>query len=668
MCGIAGIVSFDGSVPVRPGTLAACSRAIAHRGPDAERIWLSHPDDPRRALETEVVGTASRSPSVGLAFRRLSVLDPDPRAMQPMHSRDGRFTLVFNGEIYNFCGLRDELLRLDSDPFVTTGDSEVLLRAWQIWGVETLSKLNGMFAFAIWDARDACLWLARDRLGQKPLYVELLVDHDRSGQAGHQAPLRAASFASEPRGVARLERDPSAGELDDLALRDYLRYGYSPRSMLGDLRQLEPGTWWRLAASGLSSGRYFDATWGEGIDRSRTRVSAAEVRGAVMRAVERQLVSDVPLGVFLSGGIDSSIVARCAREFGGVRTFSIGFDEPRYDESAYAEEVARHLGAAHETMRLTPRVVEDLPRLVAAFGEPFADSSMIPTHELCRVTRDRVTVALSGDGGDELFGGYERYLAMAHARKLDAFAMVAGLGRWMSRGHPKSKWARGGRFLASAGKSPAERYDGWMRIFDEPTLEGLLATQDQQGMNARDRWPRIRSLFQSVMQQSGRDVVESAAAVDRVSYLPGDLLAKVDRCSMLHGLEVRSPFMDHELVALAAGLDERQLIGGGGKRMLREAFGGDLPASVFRRRKMGFAVPIGEWFRGEMRGYLRDHVLSGDGLIGQRMKKRVVEQMVDEHETGYRDHAQRLYALLILEMWWKQQTKKPRPSVYDKMA
>lgn len=659
------MISFDASVPVRRGVLERCSHRIRHRGPDADRIWMSHPEADERGRSSEVGGAASDRARAGMAFRRLSILDPDERAMQPMRSRDGRFVLVFNGEIYNFRALRDALLAIDAEPFVTSGDSEVLLRAWQAWGVQALSKLNGMFALAMWDTRESCLWLARDRMGQKPLYVELLEGSDG---------VRAVSFASEPMGVARLSRGAYGREIDGLALREYLRYGYSSRAMCAGLEQIEPGMWWRVDAGGFRRERYFDPTWGKGSERASEskRIeddtsgdAVGRVRAAVMRAVERQLVSDVPLGVFLSGGIDSSVVARCAREMGEVRTFSMGFEDARYDETGHAEEVARHLGTRHESLRVTSRVMETLPGMMEVFGEPFADSSMIPTEALCRAARGHVTVALSGDGGDELFGGYERYAAMTHARRLGALALFSGIGRWMSRGHPKSTWTRAGRFLATAGLSAAERYDSWMRVFDERTLQELLTRGEEQNASSGPSELGVESVYRQVHAQSGRSEVEVAMAVDRRTYLPGDLLTKVDRCSMMHGLEVRSPFMDHELVELAAGLDEGQLIGGGGKRMLREAFGGDLPVSVFGRRKMGFAVPIGEWFRGELRGLLRDHVTSSGGIIARRMDRGVVGRLVDEHESGVRDHAHRLYALMILEMWWQQQTNNPRPSVYD---
>ncbi len=632
MCGFAGVVVWDERYRVSPETLRRMSAAVAHRGPDGEGLRLT------RELEPITPDT----PQVALAFRRLAILDPDERSMQPF--TDGRRWLVFNGEIYNFRELRAELTVLrPAYEWRTTGDTEVLLAAYAEWGERCVEKLNGMFAFAVWDEVERTLFLARDRMGQKPLYYATA----DSGGYG----FAAIAFASEL-GPLQATGWTVVGSLNEGAVADVLRYGYTVGrgSAVRPCRQHG-----RLSMSyrwSPESGRATDVgcrfySHSKTSHPSRSADSAAPVtatRELVRQAVERQLVSDVPLGVFLSGGVDSSVIAACARRAGPVRTFSVAFDDPRYDESGHAAAVAKHLGTEHQTFHVTPDAVIDLPKLAAVFGEPFADSSALPTHYLARETRRYVTVALSGDGGDELFGGYDRYRAMLWGRRLRPLATdaVTAAGRRLARGHPKSWIARAGRLLASLGRSDADRYDGLMRLFDDATLAALWPGCEHRSLIA-ERFARL---------SAGRDVVQAALAVDRATYLPGDLLAKVDRCSMLHGLEVRSPFMDPDVVTFAAGLTTDQLLKGGPKRMLREAFADDLPAWVFKRRKMGFAVPVGDWFRGPLRAMLRDTLFSAHAFGRSHFDMAVVQRLVDEHQSKRVDHGQRLYALLMLELWW----------------
>ena len=367
------------------------------------------------------------------------------------------------------------------------------------------------------------------------------------------------------------------------------------------------------------------------------------IKDAVQLAVERQLVSDVPLGVLLSGGIDSSVVASCARKFGPVQTFSIRFDDARYDESEHARQIAAYIGSQHHVFHVTPKVIEDLPKLAQVFGVPFADSSALPTHYLARETRKHVKVALSGDGADELFGGYDRYLAM-QMPNLKALAVLRPVGEALAKGHPKAFFTRLGRFMKTLGAADARRYASFLRLFDAKTVKLLIG---------RDLLLDTAEFLYSQHRSRSQDAVTAALSFDRGLYLPRDLLTKVDRCSMLHGLEVRSPFMDHELVQFAAGLTTDQLLKGGPKRMLREAFKDDLPAWVFKRKKMGFAVPIGEWFRGELRAMLRDTLFASNAFGRSHFNMKVVERLVDEHESGRVDHSQRLYALLMLELWWQ---------------
>jgi asparagine synthase (glutamine-hydrolysing) len=652
MCGIVGVISWSEDHRVTRADLKRMTDAIAHRGPDGEGFYFNiDPDDRSQTISPE-------NPQVAFGFRRLAVLDPDPRSMQPFLSTDGRYVMVFNGEIYNFRELREELTRFDpSYEWRTQGDTEVLLKSYQHWGEDCLQKLNGMFALAIWDHEKKSLFLARDRMGQKPLYYRWFSAD-------------SVSFASEALAASRTI--PLLGR----QVEHYLAYGYL--DLDGDAWeqpvQVPPGKTWliskgveeRLDAGGST---FFNPASGRGTSASlvagaqppnHERGAHATIKHAVERAVERQLVSDVPLGVFLSGGVDSSVIALCARKHGPVKTFSIAFDDPRYDESPYAREVAKHLGTDHHEFRVTPNVIEDLPKLARVFGEPFADSSAIPTHYLCRETRKHVTVALSGDGGDELFGGYDRYVAMQKAQSIPRWlgVLLTPLARPFTSGHPKSRLTRGARFVSALSLAPSRRYDAFMRIFDDDLLSALL------GSDQRRRRSVVEETFEREFARTS-NVVTSALATDRVTYLPNDLLTKVDRCSMLHSLEVRSPFMDHELVELAAQLTEDQLLKGGKKRMLREAFASELPESVFKRPKMGFAVPIGEWFRGPLRAFLRDNLFASDSFAKSHFQMKAVERLVDEHESQRRDHSQRLYALLMLEMWWKYCVKESRAVSVD---
>jgi asparagine synthase (glutamine-hydrolysing) len=618
MCGIAGILSFDDGHRVTRDVLTRMAARIAHRGPDGEAAYRNHDDEIRPGR-----------PQVGMTFRRLAVLDCDERAMQPMSTAAGRFTLVFNGEIYNFRQLRAELSAVHPHhAWRTSGDSEVLLNALATWGEAALPKLRGMFAFALWDEREQSLLLARDRMGQKPLYFTL----------GRWS----VAFASEP--AALWPWADWDQEIDRAALAEYLRFGYvaPPNTIEAGVAQVMPGHTLRIQSMDRDTwvqAPYFDAN-----EIHSEPAPVQPFRSLIERAVESQLVADVPLGVFLSGGIDSSVIALCARKHGPVRTFSISFDDPRYDESAYAAEVARHLCTEHRTFHVRPDAADDLPKLAAAFGEPFGDSSALPTHYLSRETRKHVTVALSGDGGDELFGGYDRYRAIG--LPVGLLRPFAPIGRRLAGGHLKSKLTRVGRLLASAKLHASMRYLEYVSIFDSARLSSILPDHDP----AAQRSFGARWIQES--HRHPRDPVATALAVDRVTYLTNDLLYKTDRCSMLHALEVRSPFLDHDIVRAAAGLSKAMLLGGGKKRVLREAFAADLPSSVFGRPKMGFAVPIGDWLRGPLRSMLRDHLVAAGGFARQHLSMPAVETLLNEHESRRVDHAQRLYALLMLELWW----------------
>lgn len=637
MCGFAGIVVWEGRYAVNPFTLQRMCNRLAHRGPDGEGVWLNHDREPTPDL-----------PQCGLAFRRLAILDLDERSNQPFVSTDGRYTLVFNGEIYNFREVREELSRLNPEyTWRTTGDSEVLLMAFAQWRQKCVGRLNGMYAFAVWDAEEKSLSLVRDRMGQKPLFYSRL-----PGAHGRNA---AIAFASELHALRAVEWFDEA--LDPAAVSDYLRWGWiaAPHTIYASTRKLLPGTWVRCTGGTISAPQeYFNPNLAPppeaGID------FVATTRRLVTEAVRRQLVSDVPLGCFLSGGVDSSVVAAAMRATvtagQPLHTFSIGFDDVRYDETKYAAAVARHLKTKHQSFTVKPDAVEDLPKLARVYGEPFGDSSALPTHYLSRETRRHVKVALSGDGGDELFGGYDRYRAMLIGQRVQALPgplrrlVTARLWQKLPGAHPKGKLTRFKRLARSIDQPPAARYAGYLRLFDDRQLAELLNEPA-----TPPTWS-VTALYAEL--HKSRDLVQSALAADRASYLPDDLLVKLDRASMLHGLEVRSPFMDHELVRFAAVLPTDLLLKGGSKRLLREAFAPDLPAEVFKRPKMGFAVPIGEWFRRELRPMLRDLLGSKSSFASQHFRRDAVDRLVEQHEQQFTDHSQRLYALLMLELWWRQ--------------
>ena len=612
MCGIAGVVAWDAQYQIDPTILRRMADAIAHRGPDGIDLWTGE--------------------LCSLAFARLAILDLDPRAMQPM--TDGRRFLVFNGEIFNFREIRKQLESLDPDyRWKTTGDSEVILRAYDAWAEKCVDKLNGMFAFAIWDPQDRSIFLARDRMGQKPLYIAI-------------QPGRALAFASELsalRPVTWIDREIN---LDSIS--EYLQTGYiaAPATIYRGIAKLPPASWMRCAPDGATTLRkYFDPN-----EPASTEISVDAVKSAVRRAVERQLVSDVPVGCFLSGGIDSSVIATAMKSVAPnhpILTFSIGFDDPRYDETKFAAEVSAYLGTQHRQFTVRPDAAADLPKLAAVFGEPFGDSSALPTHYLARETRAFVKVALSGDGGDELFGGYDRYRAMrwgsASARMPQIFQKMAAA---VPGGHPKSSLAKARRFVAALGLPAPQRYAEYVGLFQKDLQEAIFPHRPVAARNI------VAAAYE--MLRPHRDPVQTALATDRITYLPEDLLTKLDRSSMLHALEVRSPMMDHDLVHLAAGLSTAQLLKGGPKRMLREAFAADLPPFVFRRKKMGFAVPIGQWLRDSLRPMVHDLLTAADSFAAAHFQGKIVRTMIGDHITGKTDHSQRLYSLLMLELWWRQ--------------
>jgi asparagine synthase (glutamine-hydrolysing) len=622
MCGIAGILSLSPGVRVDPDALDVMAGQLVHRGPDDEGRYV----DPQGRC--------------GLAFRRLSIIDL-AGGHQPLANEDQTVWTVFNGEIYNFRDLRAELEQ-QGHVFTTRTDTEVIVHLYEEHGEAAFNRMAGMFAIAIWDQPRGRLLLARDRFGKKPLTYT--VHDDR------------LYFASEAKAILALGQVPRV--LDPQSLHRYLIFQYvpAPHSIYQGFRKLLPGhyllidahqplrdqpqPYWQLKPSPFD-GNYEDAK--------------ARLGELLTAAVERRLIADVPLGAFLSGGIDSSIVVALMRRLGvsPLRTFSIGFPDPRYDETAYARQVARRFQTEHHEHLVTPQAREVLDTLAWHYDEPMADSSAIPTYYVSRWARERVTVALTGDGGDECFAGYDRYRAARLAAGLDWIPsrlrrLLAAGASCLPHRQPRTASNRLHRFLTAVADSPALRYLSWVSIFPP----AMLAAGYRDEFRATLDWDEPVAWFERLYASADGPAASRAVHTDLASYLPYDLLTKVDIASMACSLECRCPMLDHELVSFALSLPLAWRLGRrGGKHILKDWAWDRLPPEILHRRKMGFGVPVGEWFRGELQDVVREHVLSPQGLCARVFRSAWLQALVDAHLSGRTNYQHQLWALLTLELW-----------------
>lgn len=635
MCGITGAIWSDASSAIDPQTLTRMTDAIRHRGPDDahSHIEIDHHDGQGRAA------------SVALGFRRLSIIDLGG-ARQPMCNEDGTVWLVFNGEIYNFRELRRRLEGA-GHKFATDGDGETIVHLYEDLGTDCFAELNGMFSIAIWDQRRNQLVLARDRIGKKPLFYSH--QNDR------------LMFASELKCFAQVPGFKR--EIDPAAIDDFLTYQYIPHptTIWKGVNKLSPGHFATFRNGELRVARYwnYDPTYQADLTHED---AASRVRELLEDSVKIRLQSDVPLGAFLSGGIDSSLIVALAQKNSPtpIRTFSIGFPDKDFDETGFAAEVARYVGTDHTRFEVTPDGVAIIDKLAWHYDEPFGDSSAVPTWYLSELTRREVTVALSGDGGDELFAGYERYRALWLSRliqKTMPVHRIPGISlvqRLPDSSRQRSLIRRGKRFLESFGQAPARRYMAWLQIFPESMRAALYNEDFVKQLPGDDPF----EFLQQAWNRSGdRDVVTKASLADLETYLPCDLMTKVDIASMAHGLEVRAPMLDYRLVELAASLPVRMKFRGGrGKLILRDAFEKMIPSSVWTRRKMGFGVPIAGWFRGQLNPMLHDLLLAQDAKIHQFFQPSALAQLVAEHESMRQNHCYRLWNLLMLEKWLRTWT------------
>ena len=603
------------------------ARSLKHRGPDAEGLYIQD--------------------AIGLGHRRLVIIDLSEAGNQPMTNEDGSLWLVFNGEIYNFAEIRSELQRR-GHVFRSSTDTEVILHAYETWGVDCLTRFNGMFAFALWDSRRRRLWLVRDRLGIKPLFY--LHRPDR------------LLFASE---IKAILCDPSVKRQIDLtALHHYLSLNYTPApySLFAGIYQLLPGHYLLVEADGrYHDVAYWDISYTPKINGTEANL-LEQFEAIVADAVKHQLVSDVPLGAFLSGGVDSSsIVYWMSRQVEQpVRTFSIGFQEKSYNELGYARRVAKACRTNHYERVVTPDTVTVLPKIVWHAEEPTADSSMLPLYYLAQLSREQVTVALSGDGADEILAGYETYQAFYAARlyRLIPAALrrrfIRPLVDLLPVSHAKvSLDFKLKRFVRGAELDDAAGHAYWRTIFDESAKRNLYTAEVSRlldGANTAD-------LYRATFAQADADhPLDRLLYVDTRFYLPNDMLVKVDRMTMAHSLEARVPFLDHRLVEFVASLPVHLKLKQWRlkKYLLKTMLQRHLPEALPWRKKQGFNVPKAIWLAGELRDFAFDHLstqqLQGMGLF----ELKQVVTLLNEHVSGKRDNSHQIWGLLCLSLWWQQ--------------
>lgn len=630
MCGICGILHSDGGQHVDPVLLRRLNDSITHRGPDSAGYFI-------RA-------------HVGLAMRRLAIIDRSG-GDQPIFSEDGAVAVVFNGEIYNYQALREQLAAA-GHRFATSSDTEVLVHGYEQWGDSMLLRLNGMFAFALWDAARRRLLIARDRMGEKPLYWHHSAEH-------------GIVWGSEAKAVLAapwVER-----RINPLALHHYLTLQYTPDplTIYAGINQLPAAhklvvegdapprveRWWQLN---------FEPKWelsdAEAIEQARALLAAA---------VERQLVAEVPLGAFLSGGIDSSIIVALMAERASapLRTFSIGFDERHFSETHYARQVAERYGTEHHEFIFRPAdLTAAIEGVAAAIDEPFADPAAVPLYELARQTRRHVTVALSGDGGDETLAGYRRYMLDGWLRPYSALpawvtqgAVPAVVGRIPELyGVPEDRnlitgLKRLGQFSAVTPKASLVR---WGSYFSHSEKQSLYSDHWREALETADTACLIAAAFD---EASALAPLDRTLAADHVTYLAGDLLPKTDRTTMAHSLEARAPFLDAEWVEWTARLPGRfKVRGRRTKWLLTAAFASDLPAQVAVRGKQGFSVPVGHWLRHDLHGWARERLVSSRAF-DEWFRPGAVVALLDAHIAGKANHGKKLWALLMLGLWAERQ-------------
>ena len=632
MCGIAGIIDLKQRRADRSALERMCD-AMRYRGPDDAGYYLNR--------------------HAALGQRRLSIIDL-PGGRQPMCNEDGTIWVSFNGEIYNFQELRRDLEQR-GHRFATRSDTEVIVHAYEDYGAQCAVRFRGMFALAIWDERQQTLLLVRDRVGKKPLfYTEV------DGRF---------IFASEL--YALLAHPAARKDLDYTAIDDYLTYGYipAPQTPFRGVHKLPPAHYLtlKLPKEGrehhqLETSRYWRLRYAPKLDLDEEE-AAEGLREVLTEAVRLRMIADVPLGALLSGGIDSSLIVALMSRLSSqpVKTFSIGFDESEFDELPYARLVAERYGTDHHELVVRPKALDVLPTLVRHYGEPYADSSAIPSYYVAALTRQHVTVALGGDGGDESLAGYERYLGSVAAQVYRGIprpirkGLIEPLCSLIPESLPRRHRLRQAkRFVETAGLPPSECYLRWISYFPARQKQQLYSPEFQEQLAGHDASTWLLDLFHTVGADGG-DHLDTVLAVDVESYLPYDLLVKMDIATMANSLEVRSPFLDHKVMEFCARLPSRYKRRGTTLKYLLKKIGKDLlPPQNVNRRKMGFGVPVGTWMRDNLRLEMEDTLLSPQACIRDYFRPQAIRRLLQRHGEGKCDHSSQLWSLFWLAIWHRE--------------
>lgn len=633
MCGIAGFSQFHSSIG-NIETLKSMGQAIYHRGPDAGSEYIDE--------------------HIGLSHRRLAIIDLSDAGIQPMQSYDDQYIIAFNGEIYNFLEIRAELAA-KGYPFKTHTDTEVILALYHYEGTDLLKKINGMFAFALWDKQKKQLFIARDRIGKKPLYYYI-------DERQHNKDI---VFASELKALLTLKDIPQEIRVD--AVYDFFAYQYipDPKTIYQNIYKLEPGHYLTINEHGIAKHQYWDISFAKTTDDSEQNLKK-QVQDITSHCTEQRMISDVPLGAFLSGGVDSSgivaLMAKTAEKNNAERitTCSIGFDDKKFDETEFAKIVAEQYHTHHHELTVHQGVADSLEHIVSFFDEPFADPSLVPTFFVSQLAREKVTVAIAGDGGDEVFAGYEKYSIDHIENKLrnkipnvlrkNLFPVLAKTLSHINA----STCQKASSLLNSLSVDPAMGFYITNSFIKDTTWQALVNDETKAALH--DYHPsKITTDFYN--QCDGQDHLSRILYTDMKTYLPGDILVKVDRMSMANSLEVRAPLLDHRLIEFAATIPSKYKFNTNQakpekKYLLKEAFKDYLPDDILYRKKMGFSVPLASWLRNELKTITDERLLNRDDGLCRFFKKEQIAKFWQEHKSEQKDHATVLWSMLMFQMWW----------------